>query len=269
MCRCQAWPLCAFNAKKREARVPKTEQPWCVSCKRRTTGFTRQNPFARKGPKEWDGGECWRMHEAALNIGAIKLPPSLSKPYKKKTLPAKLAVMLTQHTIPPSRSGIIPVRGTRPWEEEGKKMSSLILDSSVIEGMAARNALMQGSLDNALKHCYFSLKKFPSWSGGQTPACWPTLGHNAWGADSHKITTAGPLQPRPTPAAEVVLQWVSSTPECIILLSGSRCNDLFYWGLCVRHTNVLHGRVAYIHQQSSERFLITWPWMAIVVCYVS
>lgn len=110
-----------------------------------------------KGPKEWERAECWSMHKAALNILAIKLPPSLSKTVKTSQ-PCSHADLdvCCWHTIPQLRSGIIPVRGIRPWEEREKNVISHPGLVRYRGALTAWNVLVQGSLDNALENGYFS-----------------------------------------------------------------------------------------------------------------
>lgn len=94
-----------------------------------------------------------------------------------------------------------------------RKMSSLVLDSSVIVRRGSLKRPHAGKSRRRFQTLLLLINKFSFWSGGQTPACWPTLGLRAWGADSHKITTPGPVQPRPMAAVEVVLHGVHYPPE--------------------------------------------------------
>lgn len=125
---------------------------------------------------------------------------------------------------------MIPVRGTRPCEQKEKK-SSLILDSTVT---VWPGSLKRPHAGKSRRQCFWNTvvisykKKKPSWSGGQTPVCWATLGRDTWGADSSKITTAGAFAASSTPAAEAVLHWVHYSPEWLwmqwFVLLGALCS---------------------------------------------
>lgn len=74
-----------------------------------------------KRPKERERTERFSRNECtALNILAIKLPSSLAERTVKVSQPCSHADLdvCCWHTVPQLSSGIIPVRGTRPWEEE-------------------------------------------------------------------------------------------------------------------------------------------------------
>lgn len=167
------------------------------------------------------------MHEAALNILAIK--PSLSQQTVKTSQPCSRADLdaCCWHTIPQLRCGIIPVRGIRPWEETEKNVISRPGPVCYRGPPPAASALVQGSLDDALQNGHLSLKILLLMRRADASV----LGH-----------TGAPCLGSRVPLCSVVQCQArkQDSIESIILPSGAGRNDLFYWGLCARHTNVLH-----------------------------